>query len=368
MRLVAPFTTLANMSSVTMKQVNKIFPGGTHAVNNCSLEIPKGEFLVLVGPSGCGKSTLLRMIAGLEEITSGTISIGDRVVNDVAPKDRDIAMVFQNYALYPHKTARANMEFALKLRGLPSEQRATRINAAAKQLGISDLLDRRPSQMSGGQQQRVALGRALVRDPQCFLFDEPLSNLDAKLRNHMRGELKELHRTVGTTSVYVTHDQEEAMTLGDRVVVMKDGVIQQVGPPLEVYRNPVNLFVASFIGAPAMNHFVGEVAEDGTSFKGNAGISLSLPQKLTPGQKVVVGIRPQHFQLVGESAHGLSLVVRFSEPLGEETDVTLNAPGGEEVLARLRIDTPPADGSSMMLGTSPEMLHVFDFNSGNRID
>ena len=368
MRLVTAFITLANMSSVFMKQVNKIFPGGTHAVNNCSLEIPKGEFLVLVGPSGCGKSTLLRMIAGLEDITSGTISIGDRVVNDVAPKDRDIAMVFQNYALYPHKTARANMEFALKLRGLPSEQRTSRIEAAAKQLGIGDLLDRRPSQMSGGQQQRVALGRALVRDPQCFLFDEPLSNLDAKLRNHMRGELKELHRTVGTTSIYVTHDQEEAMTLGDRVVVMKDGVIQQVGPPLEVYRRPKNRFVASFIGAPAMNQFVGVVAENGETFEGNDGISLSFPQKLTPGQKVVVGIRPQHFKIVEDGDMGLTLVVRFSEPLGEETDVTLNTSGGEEVLARLRIDTPPSDGASMKLGTNPETVHIFDYDTGNRIN
>ncbi|MCH2161665.1 MAG: sn-glycerol-3-phosphate ABC transporter ATP-binding protein UgpC [Phycisphaerales bacterium] len=357
------------MASVQLESVNKIFPGNTHAVNDCSLEIGDGEFVVLVGPSGCGKSTLLRMVAGLEDLTSGTIRIGEQVVNDVAPKNRNIAMVFQNYALYPHKTARANMEFALKLRKMPRAERDQRVQAAARQLGIEELLDRRPAQMSGGQQQRVALGRALVREPACFLFDEPLSNLDAKLRSHMRGELKELHRSLATTSIYVTHDQEEAMTLGDRVVVMRDGVIQQVGPPLEIYRRPLNRFVAGFIGAPAMNIIEGRVDSEGTGFDADGGISIPLPEKLQPGRGIALGIRPQHLKPVQAGSPGsITLSVRFSEPLGEETDLTLDGPGGVEMLARLKIDVQPPAGESMNLGCQVGDLHLFDVADGARIN
>ena len=357
----------SEMASLTLNDVEKIYPGGAHAVRGCALEIADGEFLVLVGPSGCGKSTLLRMIAGLEDITSGTISIGDRVVNAVQPKDRDIAMVFQNYALYPHKTARANLEFALKLRKIPREERQRRITEAARQLGIEELLDRRPGQMSGGQQQRVALGRALVRNPAVFLFDEPLSNLDAKLRHRTRGELKELHRRVATTSVYVTHDQEEAMTLGDRVVVMKDGLIQQVGPPLEVYRRPANLFVATFIGAPAMNLLEGSIDVSGATFEGPGGISLPLGEPVAQsetGRSVTLGVRPQHLE---PTTNGVELTVRICEPLGDETDVMLDGPGGTDFTARLKLDAVPEAGSTMTLGPKPGTLHLFDTGTGERL-
>lgn len=355
------------MVSLSLRDVEKIYPGGTHAVRGCSLEIADGEFLVLVGPSGCGKSTLLRMIAGLEEITSGTISIGSRVVNAVPPKDRDIAMVFQNYALYPHKTARANLEFALKLRKIPREERDRRITKAANQLGIEDLLDRRPAQLSGGQQQRVALGRALVRNPAAFLFDEPLSNLDAKLRHRTRGELKELHRHVATTSIYVTHDQEEAMTLGDRVVVMNDGVIQQVGPPLEVYQYPLNLFVASFIGAPSMNLLEGTINAAGTGFQSPEGFTILLDDvtsALEANRSVTLGIRPQHFTIAED---GVPMTVRICEPLGDETDVMLDGPGGTNITARLRLDTVPTPGTELALKPKPGTLHLFDTTSGDRI-
>ena len=355
------------MSSLSLTDVEKIYPGGAHAVRGCSLEIADGEFLVLVGPSGCGKSTLLRMIAGLEDITSGTIAIGDRVVNSVQPKDRDIAMVFQNYALYPHKTARGNLEFALKLRKIPRAERQRRIMDAARQLDIEELLERRPGQMSGGQQQRVALGRALVRNPAVFLFDEPLSNLDAKLRHRTRGELKELHRRVATTSVYVTHDQEEAMTLGDRVVVMKDGLIQQVGPPLEVYRRPANLFVATFIGAPAMNLFEGSIDASTRLFHGPGGITIPLGDSDLPSvsdQAITLGIRPQHLE---PAANGIDLTVRICEPLGDETDVMLDGPGGSNFTARLKLDAVPAPGSSMTLGPKPGGLHLFDTATGERL-
>ena len=353
------------MSSVTLRNVEKVYPGGTVAVRDCSLDITDGEFLVLVGPSGCGKSTLLRMIAGLEDITEGTIAIADRIVNRIPPKDRDIAMVFQNYALYPHKTARANMEFALKLRRIPRDERRRRVSEAARILGIEELLDRRPGKMSGGQQQRVALGRALVREPSVFLFDEPLSNLDAKLRHQTRGELKELHRRVATTSIYVTHDQEEAMTLGDRVVVMKDGVIQQIGPPLEIYRKPDNRFVASFIGAPAMNLLDGEIAPDGGRVRLDAGPEIGIEQAIEPGRRVTIGFRPQHLEVQED---GIPLTVRVCEPLGEETDVVLEAADGTTITARLRLDRTIDSGSSLRLRPRPDSIHLFDAGTGARIN
>lgn len=357
-------STLRPMASLHLRDVRKTYDGGTEAVRGCSLEIADGEFLVLVGPSGCGKSTLLRMIAGLEEITAGTIAIGERVVNAVPPKDRDIAMVFQNYALYPHKTARANMEFALKLRGVEKAERDRRVSEAARLLGIEALLDRKPGRMSGGQQQRVALGRAIVRQPAAFLFDEPLSNLDAKLRHQTRSELKELHRRVATTSIYVTHDQEEAMTLGDRIVVMRDGVVQQVGPPLEVYRRPANRFVATFIGAPAMNLLDGTVSQDGRSVDLDGGGTVALGDAATAGRRVSVGLRPQHLQ---PTSDGIAMTVRVCEPLGDETDVMLDGPNGVSITARMRLDTIPAVGDAMTLSPRPGTLHLFDAETGERV-
>src|SRR5947207_651100 len=282
------------MAQVVLEKISKIFPGGVKAVDDIDLGIKDQEFIVLVGPSGCGKSTTLRMVAGLEEITGGTIRIGDRVVNDVPPKDRDIAMVFQNYALYPHMTVYKNMAFGLKLRGMPKKQIEQRVMEAAKILDIQHLLDRKPKALSGGQRQRVAVGRAIVREPAAFLFDEPLSNLDARLRLTTRAELKALHQRLKTTTIYVTHDQEEAMTLGDRIVVMSRGVVQQVGPPLEVYRRPANRFVAGFIGSPPMNFLEGRM-EGGDFVEGrNGGVRMALPgRSARAGADLVLGFRPQ---------------------------------------------------------------------------
>src|SRR5215218_2796780 len=308
------------MARVELEKVSKIYPGGIRAVNAIDLQIKDQEFIVLVGPSGCGKSTTLRMVAGLEEISEGTIRIGERVVNDVPPKDRDIAMVFQNYALYPHMTVYKNMAFALKLRGTPKAETDQRVRQAARILDIEHLLDRKPRQLSGGQRQRVAVGRAIVREPAAFLFDEPLSNLDAKLRVTTRAELKRLHHRLKTTTIYVTHDQEEAMTLGDRIVVMKDGVIQQADTPLKTYNDPVNRFVAGFIGMPPMNFFEGElksqdgqlIFEEGRLDRGKTpgeltlpgtGFRLPIPRHLTEplggsvGRHVVLGIRPEHLSV-----------------------------------------------------------------------
>ncbi len=288
------------MAKVTLKNVTKVYQGEVRAVDNFNLEIQDGEFIVFVGPSGCGKTTTLRMIAGLEEITEGELYIGDRLVNNVPPKDRDIAMVFQNYALYPHMTVYKNMAFGLKLRKLPKDEIDKRVKEAAEILGISQLLDRKPSQMSGGQRQRVALGRAIVRKPAVYLFDEPLSNLDAKLRVQMRAEISKLHTRLKTTTIYVTHDQVEAMTLGDRIVVMKDGKIQQVGTPLEVYMQPVNKFVAGFIGSPPMNFMEVVVEEAGGNYYLNEGdFRVKVPAQFADkvkgcvGRKAIFGIRPE---------------------------------------------------------------------------
>ncbi|MGH8724765.1 MAG: ABC transporter ATP-binding protein, partial [Burkholderiales bacterium] len=328
------------MATVTIRRLNKKYDGGFHAVKDVSLEIRDKEFLVLVGPSGCGKTTTLRMIAGLEEITSGQILIGERVVNDLPPMDRDIAMVFQNYALYPHKTVFDNMAFGLQMRGYAKDEIHKRVQDAAGILGIEALLERKPRQLSGGQRQRVAVGRAIVRHPQVFLFDEPLSNLDAKLRVQMRVELKRLHERLETTAIYVTHDQVEAMTLGDRVVVMKDGVVQQVGEPLELYGKPANKFVAGFIGSPAMN-FV-EVAISGARdglWAEAEGLRIRVPQEFSSrvqaGKRLTLGVRPEALRLAnGTDEHTFATEVDVVEPLGNEILLNFRA-GGVPMVARV---------------------------------
>src|SRR5688572_26135593 len=317
------------MAEVILENVDKVYDGSAKVVDNFSLKIEDGEFIVLVGPSGCGKSTTLRMIAGLEDITRGTIKIGGRVVNDVSPKDRDIAMVFQSYALYPHMTVFQNMAFALQLRKEPKAEIEKKVRHAADILGIQALLDRKPKALSGGQRQRVALGRAIVRAPQCFLFDEPLSNLDAKLRVEMRTEIRELHENLKSTTVYVTHDQEEAMTLGDRVVVMKDGVIQQVGSARDIYHNPANRFVAGFLGSPSMNFLEGRLlADSGGLFFDEGTGKLRVPEAVArqvsshAGRDVVLGVRPellsdkQHARFDTEG-NALDMVVRQVQMLGD---------------------------------------------------
>src|SRR5689334_18403293 len=308
------------MASVHIRNVHKHF-GGTHVIKGVDVEIADGEFTVLVGPSGCGKSTLLRMIAGLEEITSGEIAIGGKVVNNMPPKERDIAMVFQNYALYPHMKVRDNMAFSMLLAKRPRSEIDERVNKAAGILGLADLLDRYPRQLSGGQRQRVAMGRAIVRDPQVFLFDEPLSNLDAKLRVAMRTELKELHQRLGTTSIYVTHDQIEAMTMADKIVVMREGRIEQAGPPLEVYDHPCNLFVAAFLGSPTMNLISGTLRGNGTRrhVETDDGTLLPIAGNMPgqDGQPVYYGVRPDHLMLVKDG--GFEAVVEVVEPTGADT-------------------------------------------------
>src|SRR5947209_7904792 len=317
------------MASVAIRDVRKAF-GPFEVVHGVNVEIADGEFVVLVGPSGCGKSTLLRMIAGLENITSGEIKIGGRVVNNVPPKERDIAMVFQNYALYPHMTVAANMGFSLKLRGDPKEEIAQRLDRAAGILGLKPLLDRYPRQLSGGQRQRVAMGRAIVRDPQVFLFDEPLSNLDAKLRVQMRTEIKELHQRLKTTTIYVTHDQIEAMTMADKIVVMRDGHIEQVGAPLELFDRPANLFVAGFIGSPAMNLLKGTVKKGERPVVDIAGSAFPMPARIQTddGQAVVYGVRPEHLEIHPD---GVASTISVVEPTGSETLVFVRFGEGEMV-------------------------------------
>src|SRR6476620_2195186 len=295
------------MASVAIRDVRKAF-GSAHVIHGVDISIRDGEFVVLVGPSGCGKSTLLRMVAGLENITGGEIRIGNRVVNDVPPKERDIAMVFQNYALYPHMTVADNMAFSLKLKNAPKSEISTKVNRAAEILGLTPLLDRYPRQLSGGQRQRVAMGRAIVRDPQVFLFDEPLSNLDAKLRVSMRGEIKALHHRLKTTTVYVTHDQIEAMTMADKIVVMHDGIVEQIGAPLELYDRPVNLFVAGFIGSPAMNVLEGRI--DGSGFViGDLVLPIGNAPAASNGRPAYYGIRPEHFRLTGQEGVPIEVIV-----------------------------------------------------------
>ncbi|MEM1330574.1 MAG: sn-glycerol-3-phosphate ABC transporter ATP-binding protein UgpC [Planctomycetota bacterium] len=371
------------MSEVKLNHVQKVYPGGFEAVKDFDLRIGDGEFVVLVGPSGCGKSTTLRMIAGLEEISGGTIEIGDRVVNSVHPKDRDIAMVFQNYALYPHMSVYKNMAFALKLRRVPKQEIDRRVREAAEILGITSLLERKPKQLSGGQRQRVAVGRAIVREPKAFLFDEPLSNLDAKLRVTTRAELKSLHMRLKTTTVYVTHDQEEAMTLGDRVVIMAGGIIQQADSPFEVYQHPVNRFVASFIGMPPMNFFEGTVEKaaggellfvEGSTDPDGEPQKLAVAKKhaeaVAPyvGKKLALGLRPQLFE---EAAFGEAntearaekrafyVNVKVVEPLGDQMDAYCATSENEHIVARISAHANLPIGSVGCFKVDMEQAHYF---------
>ena len=350
------------MATVEIRDVRKAF-GSTQILHGVSVDIEDGQFVVLVGPSGCGKSTLLRMLAGLENITGGEIAIGDRVVNKVPPKDRDIAMVFQNYALYPHMTVYQNMAFSMKLAGAPKEVMDQEVQKAARILGLEQLLHRFPRQLSGGQRQRVAMGRAIVRNPQVFLFDEPLSNLDAKLRVQMRSEIKDLHQRLKVTTVYVTHDQIEAMTMADKIVVMNHGRIEQAGAPLELYDRPANLFVAGFIGSPAMNMLAGRI-KDG-SFIDGGGTHWPLPPAYAgrDGAEVVYGIRPEHLRL---DPNGIQARIQVVEPTGSETQVTLRI-GEISVMGAFRERIAANHGE--VLSVSPELglVHLFDKASGQRL-
>jgi multiple sugar transport system ATP-binding protein len=331
-----------------------------------SIDIGDSEFVVLVGPSGCGKSTLLRMIAGLENISGGEIRIGERVVNHLPPKERDVAMVFQNYALYPHMTVAANMAFSLKLRGAPRKEVDERVTRAADILSLSPLLHRYPRQLSGGQRQRVAMGRAIVRDPQVFLFDEPLSNLDAKLRVQMRTEIKELHQRLSTTTIYVTHDQIEAMTMADKIVVMHDGLVEQIGAPLDLYDRPDNLFVAGFIGSPAMNLLRGRISASGAAeFEGPGGARLPLSgaPNGSAGRPAIYGIRPEHFALADDGAEAEIVVV---EPTGSEIQVAAKM-GGEDIVAVFRERHQFKPGDKVRLRPDSRLVHLFDESSGKRL-
>jgi multiple sugar transport system ATP-binding protein len=380
------------VSRIVLDDVTKVYPGDVRAVDDVSLEIESGEFMVLVGPSGCGKSTLLRMIAGLEEVTDGAIFIGERDVTDLAPRQRDIAMVFQNYALYPHMSVRKNLGYGLKVRKTPSAEIDRRVNEVARLLGLEELLERRPAALSGGQRQRVAMGRAIVREPAAYLMDEPLSNLDAKLRVAMRAELARLHERLTTTTVYVTHDQIEAMTLGQRVTVMRSGLVQQVGRPQELYRDPANLFVAAFLGSPSMNLVEATVDEDHVEF---AGFRLPLApdrRPVRPG-RVILGIRPDDFEAVAHADPGLPAIdveVAVLEELGSENhvifgvdaqrveaeelreaqddeDAQLIADSGALFTARVDPRTTPRVGTTVSLAVNPAGFHFFDPDTGQTL-
>ena len=366
------------MSSISLKNVYKIFDDGTTAVNDFSLEIADKEFIILVGPSGCGKSTTLRMIAGLEHITKGELKIGDRIVNDVAPKDRDIAMVFQRYALYPHMTVYKNMAFGLELRKMSKDEIDKRVREAARVLDIEHLLKRKPKALSGGQRQRVALGRAMVRSPSVFLLDEPLSNLDAKLRTNMRTEIKKLHQRLGTTFIYVTHDQTEAMTMGDRIVVMKDGVIQQVDSPQNLYKYPQNMFVAGFIGSPQMNFLDAEVkSKNGKIILSLAENELDVTDSFAKkneikeyfNKSVKVGIRPEDVTVDNEFISKnpdkvLTAKLEVSELMGSESYLYLDY-SGQKLTARVAADSPANE--TVELGILTDRIHLFDPNSTSNI-
>jgi sn-glycerol 3-phosphate transport system ATP-binding protein len=353
------------MASIEFSDVRKSY-GTNQVVHGISLKVDDGEFVVLVGPSGCGKSTLLRMVAGLEEITGGTIRIGNRVVNDLEPKDRDCAMVFQNYALYPHMSVYDNMAYGLKIRKLPKPDIDKRVNAAAEILELGGLLQRKPRQLSGGQRQRVAMGRAIVREPAVFLFDEPLSNLDAKLRVQTRLEIQKLHRRLRTTSLYVTHDQVEAMTLAQRMIVMNAGRAEQVGTPDDVYSRPATTFVASFIGSPPMNLFEGRLEPDGVTFTARDGVKLSLPaaRPALAGREAILGVRPEHLMLGGGN---LPMEVETVEMLGAE-HLIHGEVAGHDVIVRTGPHDNPPPGTTLQLGFKAEAVHWFDAASGARVE
>jgi multiple sugar transport system ATP-binding protein len=354
------------VATIEFQDVTKTFADGTRAVDRLDLEIRDGEFMVLVGPSGCGKTTALRMVAGLEEVSDGEVTIGGRVVNDVPPKERDIAMVFQNYALYPHMTVEQNLAFGLRLRSLPKPQVAQRVARAADALGLGDYLHRKPRQLSGGQRQRVAMGRAIVREPQAYLMDEPLSNLDAKLRVQMRAEIHRLQRDLGVTTIYVTHDQTEAMTMGDRIAVMSDGNLQQVDTPENVYARPANRFVAGFIGSPAMNMV--EATIEGREIR-FAGHTLPLPERpgLADGMRVVLGIRPEDFEdaAVGSGAP-FETTCSLRESLGSE--VLVHFPVGDATfVARVHAQSAAPEGEQLRLVVDATRLHFFELESGRSL-
>lgn len=350
------------VGAVHINDVRKSY-GNMEVLHGVSVDVAAGEFVILVGPSGCGKSTLLRMIAGLEEISSGEISIGGRVVNNLAPKDRDIAMVFQSYALYPHMTVEQNMGFSLKLGRVGREETLKRVANAASILGLEPYLKRYPRHLSGGQRQRVAMGRAIVRNPAVFLFDEPLSNLDAKLRVQMRSEIKQNHQRLKTTTVYVTHDQIEAMTMADRIVVMHDGVIEQIGTPLDLYDRPANLFVGGFIGSPAMNMIGGKI--DAADFVAHDGTRITLPNAPgnSTGRAVTLGVRPEHFHL---DPNGVPAEILTVEPTGSETQVVARF-AGQEIMGAFRERVTTRPGETLKIRPEPGAVHLFDGESGQRL-
>ncbi len=354
------------MAGVVFEHVQKIYAGGNHVVHDLNIDIRDREFLVLVGPSGCGKSTALRMIAGLEDISDGNLYIGDRRVNDVAPKDRDIAMVFQSYALYPHMSVYDNMAFGLKLRKTPKPEIDRRVQEAAKMLGIQQYLDRKPKALSGGQRQRVALGRAIVREPQVYLMDEPLSNLDAKLRVQTRSEISKLHQRVQTTTIYVTHDQTEAMTMGDRIAVMRDGVLQQLDTPETLYDRPANIFVAGFIGSPAMNFFDVRIEGDGDGlYLVHDAFRIEVPGRMRnevaaqQGKDAILGVRPENINVLPDTEEGANVRVDVVEPLGNENVLYLTA-GNQEFVARVEPECRVNPGQSVAVTFELDKIHIFD--------
>ena len=357
------------MAGVRLQAVTKSYDGKNQIIQPLNVTVNDGEFMVMVGPSGCGKSTLLRMVAGLERVSSGDIWIDRQRVTELEPKDRGIAMVFQNYALYPHMTVEQNMAYGLKIRGMGKEQVRQRVLETARSLELDKLLDRQPRELSGGQRQRVAMGRAIVREPAVFLFDEPLSNLDARLRVQMRLELQQLHRRLNTTSLYVTHDQVEAMTLAQRVMVMNKGVVEQMGTPVEVYERPATRFVASFIGSPAMNLLEGQVSADGCSFivAPDMSIPLGAPRTRWANRALTLGVRPEHIQLATRDTGGVPLVLETLELLGAD-NLAHGKWGTNRVVVRLPHAVRPAAGSPIWLQLPPKTLHFFDANTGMRME
>ena len=352
------------MADIKLDKVDKIYAGGVQAVRDVSLHVPDGCFCVLVGPSGCGKSTLLRIVAGLETITSGTVSLNSQVVNQLEPAQRDMAMVFQNYALYPHMRVYDNISYGLRNRGTPEHEIARRVADAARILGLEDLLSRKPRELSGGQRQRVAMGRAIVRQPQLFLFDEPLSNLDAKLRVQMRVEIRKLQKSLGITSLYVTHDQTEAMTMSDLLVVMNKGAVEQVGPPLEIYRRPASVFVATFIGSPPMNILDGQCVAEGVVAVQGQRLAIDKAISMAVGQPVKIGIRPEHLQAAPQ---GFTVRVELVESLGATQIIHTNL-GGQALTLHAETGRLPIDAHDQLtVACAPHRLHFFDVQSGLRL-